>query len=341
MSIDGPAAIPDSASGRSGITILHVDDDTGLVDLAATVLEQERETFTVLTETTADAALARLDDDIDCVVSDYEMPGRDGLDFLRAVREQYPDLPFILFTGKGSEEIASDAISAGVTDYLQKESGLGQYAVLANRIENAVQKHRAERIVERAYGAMDTAREGIALLDEAGYFQYVNQAYADITGYDRADLIGEHWKLLYPAGRADRVHDEILPAVPDEGRWTGETAYERADGERIRVSHALAYTEDGTLICLVTPVEEGAVLRDDETPATGNDTPPDDSVIAAALDTLDDLFYVLDTDGNIVYVNERGAAITGHTAAEMQSMNAAELFDAADRDRIPQGIRNA
>lgn len=51
------------------------------------------------------------------------MPGLDGLDVLERVRGEYPDLPFILFTGKGSEEIASDAISKGVTDYLQKGGG--------------------------------------------------------------------------------------------------------------------------------------------------------------------------------------------------------------------------
>jgi DNA-binding NtrC family response regulator len=54
------------------------------------------------------------------------MPGVDGLEFLASVREEYPDLPFILFTGKGSEEIASEAISRGVTDYLQKETGTDQ-----------------------------------------------------------------------------------------------------------------------------------------------------------------------------------------------------------------------
>lgn len=43
-----------------------------------------------------------------------------------------------LFTGKGSEEVASEAISAGVSDHLQKESGTDQYAILANRIENLV-----------------------------------------------------------------------------------------------------------------------------------------------------------------------------------------------------------
>jgi len=68
-----------------------------------------------------------------------------GGQVLDAVRAERPDLPFILYTGKGSEEVAGEAISAGVIDYLQKELGTDQYAILANRIENAVSAYRSRR----------------------------------------------------------------------------------------------------------------------------------------------------------------------------------------------------
>ncbi len=77
-------------------------------------------------------------------MSDYELPGANGIEFLETVRESYPDLPFILFTSKGSEEVASDAISAGVSDYLQKGSGTERFSLLANRITNLVAQYRAE-----------------------------------------------------------------------------------------------------------------------------------------------------------------------------------------------------
>jgi DNA-binding NtrC family response regulator len=169
-----------SPASRS-ITVLHVDDEPDFADLAATFLERENERFVVETVTRASDGVDRLaEGSIDCVVSDYEMPDQNGIEFLEAVREDHPDLPFILFTGKGSEEVASDAISVGVTDYLQKEVGTDQYVVLANRIENAVDKYRAETLVERAFRAMDSSREGIALLDEDGEFIYVNEAYAEL-----------------------------------------------------------------------------------------------------------------------------------------------------------------
>ncbi|AZH24696.1 PAS domain S-box protein [Haloplanus aerogenes] len=454
MSIDDPAELPHVVCGRESITVLHVDDDADLADLAATFLERHSEVLRVLTETSADAALTRIEtDDIDCVVSDYEMPEMDGLDLLRAVRDEWPGLPFILFTGKGSEEIASEAISAGVTDYLQKGVGTDRYAILANRIENAVTKHDAERMVSRAYGAMDTAREGIALLDEDGYFHYVNQAYADITGYDRTTLVGSHWELLYPDAHVDRVYDEILPTVPEEGRWSGQTVYERADGERILTNHALAYTDDGTIICLVQDLSndqreiqalrrdrqrlallvdtveeyaavtlddsgcvtgwndgaealfgyaEGEILgdhvstfytetdREDGRPATllreareageieddgtyvrkdgsrvrahttltavddhhgfagiirdraasaeESDHPIDDPVLEDALDALGDVFYVLNPDGTVVYVNE--PTVTGFSEEEeIKWKKPHELFDPADHEAVEEGIR--
>ncbi|MFB6300422.1 MAG: PAS domain S-box protein [Halobacteriales archaeon] len=133
----------------ASINVLHVDDDPDFIDLAATYLEREDERIRVHPVTDPKEGFAVLDDQpIDCIVSDYDMSQIDGIEFLETVRETYPDLPFILYTGKGSEEVASDAISAGVSDYLQKEGGTDQYEVLANRITNLVNQHRAEAKVE-------------------------------------------------------------------------------------------------------------------------------------------------------------------------------------------------
>jgi DNA-binding NtrC family response regulator len=82
--------------------------------MAAEVLARESDDLTVTMATNVSDALEHLATvDVDCIVSDYDMPGQNGIGFLEAVRERHPTLPFILFTGKGSEEVASEAISAG------------------------------------------------------------------------------------------------------------------------------------------------------------------------------------------------------------------------------------
>lgn len=131
---------------KEPIQVLHVDDDSDLADMVAIFLAARDDRITVRTATSAEEGLAVLADrDVDCIVSDYNMPGQNGIEFLKSVRGEDPYLPFILYTGKSSEEIASDAISAGATDYLQKMSGTAQYTVLANRIANAVESYWSQQ----------------------------------------------------------------------------------------------------------------------------------------------------------------------------------------------------
>jgi CheY-like chemotaxis protein/putative methionine-R-sulfoxide reductase with GAF domain len=144
------------------ISVLHVDDDPAMVDLTATYLGRVRDDIEVRTATSGREALETIETErVDCVVSDYDMPTMNGLDLLEAVREFDPDLPFVLFTGKGSEEIASEAISAGVTDYLQKGTGTERYEILANRVANAVSQFDAERLARQHARVNDVLRQTI------------------------------------------------------------------------------------------------------------------------------------------------------------------------------------
>ncbi|MDS0477080.1 response regulator [Natrinema sp. 1APR25-10V2] len=243
----------DSPSGP--ISVLHVDDEPDFAEMVATFLEREDDRLTVDTARDIDEGLSRLDEtDVDCIVSDYELPGRNGIEFLKTVRERKPDLPFILFTGKGSEEVASDAISAGVSDYLQKETGTDQYTLLANRIVNSVTRTRAEQARQRHLQAIETSQGGISILDENGEFIYVNEAYAELYGYDRQEILGERWELLYPDENVEAVREEILPYVASEGYWRGETTGLRADGSTFLEDHTLAITEKNELVCTVLDV---------------------------------------------------------------------------------------
>jgi len=198
----------DTATGA--IRVLHVDDEPDFADLTATYLEREEDHFEVTTATRAGEGLDLLArEDFDCIVSDYDMPGTNGIEFLETVREQHPDLPFILFTGKGSEEVASDAISAGVTDYLQKEPGTDQYAVLANRVSNATEHYRSRRMVERSERRLreiiDALPHPLYVASEDGRYLLANDALASFHGTTVDALEGRHVGDVLDEPVADRL----------------------------------------------------------------------------------------------------------------------------------------
>nr|WP_241244075.1 PAS domain S-box protein [Haloarcula sp. R1-2] len=234
------------------VRVLHVDDEPDFADLTAAYLERTMDSLTVDTAMRADEVIAdRPQDTYDCIISDYDMPGMNGLAFLERIREDAPKLPFILYTGKGSEEIAAEAISAGVTDYIQKEPGTSQYTVLANRVQNAVEARRDELQVTRGHRAMNAAWDGISTLDHEGRFTYLNDAYAATFGYEREELLGDHWQKIHSAEGLETVNGEILPAVDETGTWTGETLLERADGTQFIGEHTVASIEDDGAVCVV------------------------------------------------------------------------------------------
>ena len=285
----------------SAISILYVGSEPDATNTAADTLESEDTQFIITTATSTDGGLRRLvDDDIDCIVSAYDLPGRDGIEFLEAVRADAPDLPFILFTANGSESVASEAISAGVTDYIQKEDGTDQYSVLADRIRTAVEQYQDSDSNAHLGAVVETARDGISILGENGEFIYVNQAYADLYGYDTEALIGEHWELLSPSGEAADARNEILSTVAEEGYWSGETTGLRADGSTFIEDHNIAQIESGELICAVRNH-----TADQEQQA-------EFTRLQTLVKTINDPVYILDETGQFEYVNDALAEMVGY-----------------------------
>jgi len=214
--------------GSTGdVSVLHVDDDRDFADLTASYLEREADDLAVETASSAAEALERLSDEaFDCVVSDYDMPGTDGIEFLERVRETWPDLPFVLFTGAGSEAVASDAIRKGATDYLRKETGTEQYALLANRIRNAVEQYRASRRAAELDRVHTLVNEVNQALVRASTREGIATAVCEIIARDdpyRCAWFGEH----------DRATGAVVPETVacDEERTVDPPAV-ASDGDR-------------------------------------------------------------------------------------------------------------
>ncbi|WP_324661646.1 hybrid sensor histidine kinase/response regulator [Haloarcula sediminis] len=256
------------------VHVLHVDDDPAFADMTTTFLEREDDRISVQTATSADDGLQIVRRrDIDCVVSDYDLPGQSGIGFLRAVREECPDLPFILYTGKGSEEVAMDAISAGVTEYLQKGGGADQYTVLANRITNVVESYRSEqklaernKDLRRYKDMVNSMQDAACIYDEDGRFVVVNEHLADWYDTTREDLTGQKSTLL-PLVRERATDTDPYRALLDGERDQYSTEIEvefPTHGDAVLEYQLTPLLVDGTVEGIVGVSREITKLKERE-----------------------------------------------------------------------------
>ncbi|EMA33122.1 hybrid sensor histidine kinase/response regulator [Haloarcula japonica] len=247
----------------SAIRVLHVDDDRQYAETAAAFLERESAEFDIDIATNAQKGARLLETEpVDCIVSDYEMPDQNGIDFLESVREDYPDLPFILYTGRGSEAVAGDAISAGVTDYLQKSSDTSHYALLANRIVNAVEQYRSQRALEESKDRLslfiDQSPLGFVEFDRDFEIIRVNDTLTDIFGYTEDELVGETWEVFVSDESYDHV-EAVTSALSDvSGGYHSINENVRKDGEHIEVEwHNRLVTDDsGDVVTIFSHCQE-------------------------------------------------------------------------------------
>ncbi|EMA22262.1 PAS domain S-box protein [Haloarcula argentinensis] len=244
------------------VRVLHVEDDPEFASMTAAFLSRTDDRFDVVSATSADEGLTRLSEEpIDCVVSDFDMPEQDGIEFLESVRAVDEDLPFILFTGKGSEEVASEAISAGVTDYLQKQQGTDQYTILANRIANAVEQYRSQRALDASRKRLslfiDKSPLGVIEWDESFEVAQVNEKGEEILRRGDADLVGKEFETLVPDSALDAVEETITALKEGSGGYYTVLDIETGDGEQIVCEwHNRIIREDGETVAIFSQFQE-------------------------------------------------------------------------------------
>ena len=178
---------------KSAIRILHVDDDLSLLETSKLILSIEND-YEIDNVTSVDEAFKKIaQQPYDAIVSDYEMPQKNGLDFLKTLREQKNDIAFIIFTGRGREEIAVKALNLGADRYLDKNGAPEVvYCELAHAINKIVERKKAEKDLRKSEARYrelaNFLPEIVFEADLAGKITFFNLRAFEKTGYTPEEL---------------------------------------------------------------------------------------------------------------------------------------------------------
>jgi PAS domain S-box-containing protein len=323
------------------VRVLHVDDEPDFAATAAAFLEREDDRFDIETATSASEGLDRLSEGaFDCVISDYDMPVTNGIEFLESVREEHPDLPFVLFTGKGSEEVASEAISAGVSDYLQKEAGTSQYTLLANRVRNVVDQHRSHVALEESENRLSLFIEqsplGVLEYNEDFEIVRLNEAGEEILGYTEAELHGETWEALVTDESYQNV-EAVTDALSEaSGGFHSVDENVRKDGTRIVCEwhNRVVTDEDGSVVAVFSQFQDVTerTERERELESTRRR-------LEAILENTTTPMFMKDDEGRYLFVNRSHYDLFGFDDGEVVGHTDHELFPQEMADQVRRNDR--
>jgi PAS domain S-box-containing protein len=173
--------------------ILYVDDEPALLELGKIFLERTG-LFSVDTVTSASEALILIPEKrYDALISDYQMPGMDGIGFLKTVRASGNAIPFIIFTGRGREEVVIQALNEGADFYIQKGGEpVSQFAELSNMVKKAILQGVAEAALrsseENFRTLVENAPDAIYIQTD-NRFVYLNTAAVHLFGASSAEQL--------------------------------------------------------------------------------------------------------------------------------------------------------
>ena len=211
-----------------GTAVLFVEHETAF----AAQLSGEHDDLSVLVADTAADAKACLERErVDCVVCNDELPDSDGLSMLESARKRRPGLPFVLLATAGDERLASDAVAAGVSEYLPVRTVAGPDALRERLL--AVTERQAT--VDDRVRALTTAFPDVAfLIDEDGYYRelLVGPDTVPLVVEDQRDLIGKNVHDVFPAAKAERFLDHIHDTLGADEVRTMEYPVDLAGSER-------------------------------------------------------------------------------------------------------------
>jgi len=340
------------------ISVLYVDDEPDLLEVGRLFLERNGD-FRVETVTSAETALEIVSKEhFDAIISDYQMPGMNGIEFLKAVREKFGDIPFIIFTGRGREEVVIQALNEGVDFYLQKGGdAISQFAELVHKVRQAVSQRRAELSIReherREADILNFLPDATFAIDTEGVVIAWNRAIERMTGVKSDDIVGKgnyEYAIPFYHERRPILVDLVIRNDP---ATAAKYASIIREGNKIKSEIHIPHFNDG----------EGADFWFTASPLydiQGNVIGAIESIreiterkkVEAALheserrfrelsELLPQIIFEADADGRLTYANRIAFEISGYDREDMEEgLNITEIIAPQDREKVGEIFRN-
>ncbi|MGO8807713.1 MAG: PAS domain S-box protein [Candidatus Bathyarchaeia archaeon] len=347
---DRPVIEVDSVSSstkKNVIRILHVDDDLCILEVSKQILIMENN-FDIENASSVVEAIRKMKEKIyDAIISDYEMPNKNGLDFLKELREQNNQIPFILFTGKGREDVAAKALNLGADCYVNKNGSVETvYCELADAINKTVERKKSIKLLaasESKYRTLvENSLQGLLILQASPLkIVFGNAAIENIMGYSIAELMS-----LSPREITELVYheDRITYFGRLEGRLRGEqpkSCFEfravRKDGSIIwlealsnRIEYDGQLAIQGMFLDITESKKEREILQESE------------QRYRELANSLQEIVFETNLTGKIIFFSQKSHEISGFTQEDLEKgINMLSFVVPEERERAKENMKKS
>lgn len=303
---------------KTRLKLLILEDEPNDATLEIAILEQagylcdwerveSRASFTERLETQS----------YDVILSDYALPGFDGMAALAHVLQQHIDIPFIFVSGTYGEELAIESLKAGATDYVLKNRMERLVPVVARALKehtDLLERQRAENELRQYKTIVSNAADLLALIDcsyiflaaNAAYLRHIHKKSEDVIGHSVSEVFGEHFFKTFLQSpiavcmKGEEVRYQDWIDFPSVGRKYMDVIYSPYKGEKNVVS--------GTVVC-ARDISDRKRAEEEHVR------------LMAAIEQAAEEILITDAAGCIVYVNPAFELVTGFSRQEVLGKN--------------------
>ncbi len=300
------------------INCLYVDDEPALLEIAKEFLGKNNDLRVITHEQPSDVVNILSNEKIDVIVSDYQMPGMNGVELYHQTKKAGFEIPFVLFTGRGREEVAIRALNAGIDFYLTKGgSPFAQFAELENVIRQLARRRGAEDALsynnKKFQKIIENVLDIVIIVDHEGAIQYASPSVKRSLGYRTEEFVGSN-AFLFLHQKDRYIQSELNPT---NSAFSSNKLFEF----RLRTKNGLFKWFEGTGKPMPKEFGEGLLVLSaweiDDRKKMELEISNREKTLRAVFDNSSEFMSIISLDGTIRSANRKLCESTGYAKDEL------------------------